>query len=116
MQRVYLDPNMGYYHTELFISEEICTIVLLWGKYHYKWLPMGVANFPNIFQEKMSDLMTGLEFGHTYLDNVLVQTHNRWDDHLRKLDGVLHHIAKAGLKVNATKSSFGKPEIEYLRF
>ncbi len=29
---------------------------------------------------------------------------------------MLQRIAKAGLKVNATKSSFGKPEIEYLGF
>ncbi len=60
--------------------------------------------------------MTGLEFVRTYLDDVLVLTRNTWDDHLGKLDEVLHHIAKAGLKVNATKSSFGKLEIEYLGF
>ena len=64
----------------------------------------------------MSDLMSGLEFVHTYLDDVLVLTTGTWDDHLHKLDTVLHHIAKAGLTVNATKSAFGKPEIEYLGF
>ena len=26
------------------------------GKYHYKRLPMGVDNFPDIFQQKMNDL------------------------------------------------------------
>ena len=77
---------------------------------------MGVANSPDIFQEKMSDLMTRLEFVRTYLDDVLVLTTSTWDDHLRKLDKVLHRIAKAGLKVNADKSSFGKTEIEYLGF
>jgi hypothetical protein len=77
---------------------------------------MGVANSPDIFQEKMSTLMAGLEFVRTYLDDVLVLTTGTWDDHLRKLDVVLHRIANAGLKVNATKSSFGKPEIEYLGF
>ena len=77
---------------------------------------MGVADSPDIFQEKMSGLMTGLEFVRMYLDDVLVLTHDTLDNHLRKLDKVLHRIAKAGLKVNATKSSFGKPEIKYLGF
>jgi hypothetical protein len=77
---------------------------------------VGVANSPDIFQEKMSTLMTGLEFVRTYLDDVLVLTTGTWDNHLRKLDVVLHRIAQAGLKINATKSAFGKPEIEYLGF
>ena len=64
----------------------------------------------------MSDLMTGLQFVRTYLDDVLVLTKNTWEDHLHKLDLVLDRIAKAGLKINAQKSSFGKPEIEYLGF
>ncbi len=59
--------------------------------------------------------MSGLDC--IYVDNVLVLTTGMWNDHLRKLDTVLHCVlAKAGLKVNATKSAFGKPEIEYLRF
>jgi transposase InsO family protein len=112
-----LDLNMGYYHLELdLLAQEMCTIVLPWGKYRYKRLPMGVANSPDIFQEKMSTLMAGLEFVRTYLDDVLVLTTGTWDDHLRKLDVVLHRIAQAGLKVNATKSAFGKTQIEYLGF
>ena len=47
--------------------------------------------------------MSGLEFVFTYLNDVLVLTTGTWEDHLRKLDTVLHRIAKAGLKVNATK-------------
>ena len=61
--------------------------------------------------------MAGLEFVCTYLDNVLVLTTGTWDDHLRKLvDIVLSCIAQAGLKINATKSAFGKPKIEFLGF
>ena len=92
------------------------TIVLPWGKYRYKRLPMGVANSPNIFQETMSTLIAGLEFVRTYLDDVLVLTTGTWDDHLRKLDVVRPRIARAGLKVNANKSAFGKTQIEYLGF
>ena len=58
-----LDLNMGYYHIRLSpFSSSLCTVVLPWGKYEYLRLPMGLCNAPDIFQEKMSELMAGLEF------------------------------------------------------
>ena len=63
-----LDLNMGYYTIRLDAdSSKICTIILPWGKYSYQRLPMGVAGSPDIFQEKMSGLMSTLEFVRTYL-------------------------------------------------
>ena len=48
-----LDLNMGYYTIRLDPdAQNLCTIVLPWGKYKYKRLPMGLAGSPNIFQEK----------------------------------------------------------------
>jgi hypothetical protein len=38
-------------------------VVLPWGKYEYLRLPMGLCNSPDIFQEKMSELMVGLDIG-----------------------------------------------------
>ena len=58
-----LDLNMGYYH--IWLSENasnLCTIILPWWKYNYKLIPMGVANSPDIFQQKMNDLSNGFEF------------------------------------------------------
>ncbi len=53
-----LDLNMGYYTISLDLKvARICTIIFPWGKYSYKSLPIGIAGLPNIFQEKMSDLM-----------------------------------------------------------
>ena len=52
-----LDLNMGYYNIRLDPdATKICTIVLPWGKYSYKRLPMGIAGLPDIFQEKISRL------------------------------------------------------------
>ena len=49
-----LDLNMGYYHIHLRDkASNMCTIILPWGKYRYKRLPMGVSNSPGIFQEEM---------------------------------------------------------------
>ena len=58
---VSLDLNMVYYHIQLRSNaSSLCTIILPWGKYHYKRLPMGIANSPEIFQQNMNDLFHGL--------------------------------------------------------
>jgi putative transposase len=112
-----LDLNMGYYHIVLSpFSRTLCTIVTQWGKYEYLRLPMGLCNSPDIFQERMSELMSGLDYVHAYIDDVLVTTCNDWDDHLAKLDIVFSCLGAVGLKVNARKSFFGRNATEYLGF
>ena len=112
-----LDLNMGYYHIVLSaFSRQLCTIVTPFGKYEYQRLPMGLCNSPDIFQEKISELMDGLDYVRAYIDDVLVLSSGDWTDHLRKLDHVFTRLSNAGLKVNAKKSFFGKPELEYLGF
>ena len=47
-------------------------LVFPWGKYEYTRLPMGLCNNPDIFQEKMGELMHDLEFTRAYIDDLLV--------------------------------------------
>ena len=61
-----LDLNMGYYTISLDPdASKICTVIFPGGKYSYRRLPMEIAGSPDIFQEKISDLMTTLEFVQT---------------------------------------------------
>ncbi len=67
-----LDQNMGYYTIRLDPdASKICTIIFPWGKYFYKWLLMGIAGSPDIFQGKMLELMKSLEYVRAYLDDLL---------------------------------------------
>ena len=112
-----LDLNMGYYHIELSpLSKQMCTIVLPWGKFEYQKLPMGLCNSPDIFQEKMSTLFHDLENVRAYIDDLLVLGTGTWEEHILQLDEVLTRLQKAGLKVNAKKSFFGRHELEYLGY
>ena len=84
-----LDLNMGYYHIKLSPTlKRLCTIVLPWGKYEYQWLPMGLCNSPNIFQEKMGILMQDLEYVWAYIDDLLILIKSSFTDHLKKLEEV----------------------------
>jgi len=77
---------------------------------------MGLCNSPDIFQEKMSELMDGLEFVQTYIDDLLCLTKGAFSDHLKKVELVLWRLQKAGLKVNVTKSFFALSQLECLGY
>ena len=108
---------MGYYHIELTpFSKWLCTIVTQWGKYEYQRLPMGLCNSPDIFQERMYELFSDLEYVRAYIDDLLVTSCATFADHLQRLETVLSRLNQAVLKVNAKKSHFCMPEVEYLGY
>jgi len=113
-----LDLNMGYYNIRLDpYSASLCTLILPWGKYKYNRLPMGIKNSPDIFQQKISDLMEGLEdFIRAYLDDILIITKGTFSDHLEKVAEVLKRLQAVGLQVNLPKSKIAVQELEYLGY
>ena len=112
-----LDLNMGYYNIHLDMeSQNMCVIVFPWGKYAYQRLPMGLCNAPDIFQQKMGELVYDLEYARAYIDDLLVISNSSFEDHLIKLETVLQRLQGAGLKVNASKSFFAQTELEYLGY
>jgi transposase InsO family protein len=112
-----LDLNMGYYHIKLNPdAQKYCTIITQWGCLSYLRLPMGVSSSADIFQERMTVLMRGLNFVRCYIDDVLTISKTTFMDHLHKVEEVLYRIQQAGLKVNAKKSFFAKNELEYLGY
>ena len=112
-----LDLNMGHYHICLDLAlRKLCAIILPWGKCKFNCLPMGQCNSPDIFQEKMLELMAGLEFVHAHIDDLLVLTKGSYEDHLDKLELTFEHLSEAGLKVNAKKPFFARTKLEYLGY
>jgi hypothetical protein len=105
---------MGYYHIRLTPhASSICTVTLPWGKYEYLCSPMGSCNSPDIFQEKMSDLMQGLDFTRAYIGGLLIIFTGNFNHHLTHLDKVLSRLNECGLKVNAGNCCFAiTPQFE----
>ena len=77
---------------------------------------MGVANSPDIFQQKMNNLFHGFGFIRAYMDDMLILTKGDWTDHIQKLESTLNKLKEKGLKCIIEKYFFGQTEMEYLGF
>ena len=51
---------------------------------------MGLCNSPDIFQEKMNELMHDLEFARAYLDDLLVICKGTFLEHLEHLENCVN--------------------------
>ena len=109
------DLNMGHCHVRLDpASKQPCAVVLPFRKHECQVIPMGLCNSPDIFQEKMIELMDGLAFVRTCIDDLPCLTKATFSDHLEKAELVLQRLQKAGLKVNVAKSFFARSQLEHL--
>jgi hypothetical protein len=104
MHATSLDLNMGHYHVKLNPdAQKCCTVVTQWGCLSCLRVPIGVSSSADVFQERMTELMRGLDFVCCHIDDVLMVLKNSFLDHLFKLDEVLRRVRQAGLKINAKK-------------
>ncbi|GFH55792.1 hypothetical protein CTEN210_12268 [Chaetoceros tenuissimus] len=112
-----LDLNMGYYTIPLAeCSKDVTTIVTEFGKFRYTCLPMGMVVSGDVFQSKIYDLIGDIEGVRTYIDDILCIGTGTFDEHLSQLEEIFQRFENAGLKVNASKCSFGLQEIPYLGY
>ena len=51
---------------------------------------MGLCNIPDMFEEKMNELINGLDYVKTYIDDLLIISNKSFDDHIYKVDKVLN--------------------------
>ena len=67
----FVDVNMEYYHALLDKkSQEICTVLLPWGKHTCTFLPQGLNCSPDVFQEKMDAVFHGMEQVFFCIDDI----------------------------------------------
>ena len=91
---------MQYYTFELDKdSQDMCTIVIPFGKYKYTRLPMGLKCSTDFPQEVMENVLHGIEDADVYLDDVGAFS-NSWTDHLAVLDDILRCLKDNGFTVN----------------
>ena len=86
---------IGYYHIQFIDNaSNLCTIIIAWGNYCYKVLPMGVANSPVILKQKMNYLFHGFKLICEYIDDLLILTKVDWTYHVKNMKLTLNKMKK----------------------
>ena len=83
------------------------------GKYEFLMVPFGLAQAPAYFQLLMNQVLEGLSFAMTYLDDIIIFS-NSGEEHLLHLKEVFRWLRKAGLKMKQSKCDCFKSQIHYL--
>lgn len=85
------------------------------GLYQFAVMPFGLCNAPATFERLMEHVLRGLNWRTclVYLDDIIVLGRT-FNEHLKNLQQVLQTIKAAGLKLNASKCSLFKNEVNYL--
>ena len=109
-----IDLRSGYYHIALGKDSRANTAFdTPFGKYEFLMVPFGLAQASVYFQLLMNQVLEGLTFAMTYLDNIIIFS-NSEEEHLLHLEEVFHGLRKAGLKMKCSKCDFFKSQIHYL--
>ena len=108
------DIRSGYYH--MVLSEKSrpkSAFVSSFGKWEFKRCPFGLAQAPAYFQRLVNEVLSGLTFAFSYLDDILVYSPDM-ETHLEHLRKLFMKLREADLKLQEVKCNFLKKHIQYL--
>ena len=108
-----VDFNKGFHQLEL--SEESRNMTVFAshvGLYRYKRLNFGVSVAPEIFQNEIRQVLTGLEGTLNISDDIIIHASNR-EEHDRRLEALLQRLQDKNLTLNRQKCEFGKTSIKF---
>ena len=87
-----IDLRSRYYHIALGKDSRAKTaIVTPFGNYEFLMVPFGLAQTPAYFQLLMNQVLEGLLFAMTYLDDIIFFSNNE-EEHLLHLEEVFHQL------------------------
>ena len=108
-----LDASGGFH--QLPLDPESChltTFITPFGRYCFQRVPFGITSAPEIFQRKMSEILTDVEGAEAIIEDVLIYGRTV-EEHDKRLEETLRRIHYAGLRLNREKCEFRKSKIEY---
>ena len=94
-------------------SRLLTTFITPCGRFCFNKLPFGVASAPELFQKRMSKLLSGLDGIVCQMDEVLIFGKTK-EEHDIRLTKALNRIHSAGVTLNREKCLFSQDSIKFL--
>lgn len=88
-------------------------IITPFGLFEFTRMTFGLCNAAQTFQRFMHEVLKGLDFVFTYLDDIFVASINEIQ-HRQHLRALFQRLQMYGLCINTDKCQFGKTEIKFL--
>lgn len=111
-----IDAFKGYFQVKLREScKDLTTFITPFGRYRCNRMPMGMTSSSEIYQRKMTMLLTGLEGCVNHVDDTLIygKTVEEHDINLRRVLKALH---EGGVTLNKEKCLFRTTECTFLGY
>lgn len=98
-----IDLVKGFYqiplHEDYYHKTAFCTPM---GKFHFKYISIGLKNAPKYFNAKISDLLPEFKNVFVFVDDVLIFSENE-EEHLNLLEKVLNKFIECNIQINTDK-------------
>ena len=109
-----LDTNSGFWQIPL--SEEsakLTAFITPFGRYHFCRLPFGITSAPEVFQQRLQNLLADIPNVEVFIDDIIVHAATQVL-HDGTLDRVKARLHSAGLTLNPNKCQISKASLRYL--
>ena len=109
-----VDANSGFWQIPLSKdSRLLTTFITPFGRYCFNKLPFGISSAPELYQRRMSQILSGLPGVLCHIDDVLIFGATQ-AEHDARLQAALTRLKTARVTLNAQKCKFRQSSIRFL--
>lgn len=90
-------------------------IITPFGLFEFPFMSFGLRNAAQTFQRFIDEVLRGLEFCFSYIDDILVASTSE-EEHIKHLQIIFNRLREYSLVINPSKCIFGQKEVKFLGY